>query len=209
MTPVSLISLDLAQSGDLAIIFNIWCWAVLGGGALATLAVKAIINKSLSWTTDIELNIPLAGIGSVKITPNREVVQIAHKAWTEIITRKVGLKFDKNDDVLVEVYDSWHEIFSELRSLIRDIPASQLKNENTKKLVDTLIKVLNLGLRPHLTKYQAKFRRWYEKQIINKKITLSPQEIQKKYPGYDDLVDDLLKINEQLVAYAVELKKLV
>lgn len=167
-----------------------------------------IFGKLTSWNSDVELNITLAGIGNVKIKPNNEVIQIAHKAWTEIITRKAGLKFDQEDDVLVEVYDSWHDLFSELRTLIKEIPASQLRNENTKRLVDTLVKSLNLGLRPHLTKYQARFRKWYEIEL-SKNTKLSPQEIQQKYPKYKELVADLLSINGELVEYASQLKKLI
>ena len=76
-------------------------------------------------------------------------------------------------------------------------------------LEDILIKTLNYGLRPHLTRWQAKYRRWYEQAIKeddNKK--LSPQEIQKNYDEYDELVFDLKQINKQMVQFAEELKKL-
>lgn len=35
------------------------------------------------------------------------------------------------------------------------------------------------------------------------------QDIQSKYPEYKELVDDMLKINRQLVQYTQEIKKLV
>jgi len=37
----------------------------------------------------------------------------------------------------------------------------------------------------------------------------TPQEIQKLYPLYSDLISDLTTINQQMVAYTVELKKLI
>tara|TARA_Y100000310_G_C20684535_1_gene818117 strand:- start:3003 stop:3389 length:387 start_codon:yes stop_codon:yes gene_type:complete len=110
---------------------------------------------------ETELNITLGGIGSVKIKPSHEVAQIAHKAWSELITRKAGLQFEPENDVVVEVYNSWYQLFSEMRSLIKEIPASHLKRSETKKLVNLLVDSLNKGMRPHLTKWQAKFRRWY------------------------------------------------
>ena len=61
------------------------------------------------------------GIGAVTVTNNREVSKIAHKAYIEIITRKVGLKFEEDKDVIVEVYDSWYAMFGIIRNLTKDI----------------------------------------------------------------------------------------
>ena len=114
---------------------------------------------------EVELSIALGGIGDVKIKTNHEVVQVAHKAWSEMITRKAGLQFEPEHDVIVEVYNSWYQLFSEMRALIKSIPANRLKDENTQKLVNLLVDTLNKGLRPHLTKWQARFRRWYEAEL--------------------------------------------
>lgn len=172
------------------------------------LYVSGILGKRFG--KDVELTIQLGGIGHVTIKPNHEVNQIAHKAWVELITRKAGLSFDRDCDLVNEIYDSWYALFKEMRELIKNIPASQLANESTEKLVEVLVDALNKGLRPHLTKWQAKFRRWYKNEIDDiKKRKLSPQEIQKKFPQYSDLVADLEKVSEQLVSYTVEIKKLV
>jgi len=168
---------------------------------------RFLINFKLSY--DIELSIQLGGIGGVKIKRNSEVAQIAHKAWSELITRKAGLPFEKEHDVIIEVYDSWYQLFQQMRNLIKEIPANQIKNKNTKRLIDVLIESLNGGLRPHLTKWQARFRRWYKAEVVKQiNIEKSPQEIQKLYPYYDDLIEDLIKINRQLVEYTMEIKKL-
>lgn len=165
--------------------------------------------KNLKWGYSTELHIKLGGIGVVKIKPNTEVSQIAHKAWAELITRKAGLCFDEKDDVIIEVYDSWYTLFKEIRDLIKDVPSCQIKNKQTKILLDVLVESLNKGLRPHLTKWQSKFRRWYNFEAAKpENEKKSPQEIQKLYPFYKDLSDDLIQINEQLVAYTQEIKKL-
>lgn len=182
--------------------------AVLLGITIVILLMKYIFNRNFGFN-DVELNINLGGIGGIKISPNHEVRQIAHKAWTELVTRKAGLLFEPEHDVVVEVYNSWHQLFNEIRLMIRNIPASQLRNNDTKKLIDILVKSLNLGLRPHLTKWQAKFRRWYENESIKpKNVGKSPQEIQKHYVRYGELVADLVEINGQLIKYTEELKKL-
>jgi hypothetical protein len=166
-------------------------------------------KKSLIIKHDIELNITLGGIGGINIKPNHEVSQIAHKAWTELVTRKAGLPFDLDNDVIVEVYNSWYVLFGEIRNLVKQIPTKQIKDENTQKLVDLLVDSLNKGLRPHLTIWQAKFRRWYMNETEGKNFDKTPQEIQKMYPQYQELVQDLIIINQHLVEYTKEIRKLI
>ncbi len=157
----------------------------------------------------VTMNINIANIGSVSIEKNRDISKIAHKAWVEIMTRKVGLLFEEDKDVIVEVYNSWYALFGIIRKLLKEIEPMK-KDAEIEKLEDILIKTLNYGLRPHLTKWQAKFRRWYEQEIgIEENQKLSPQEIQRKYDKYDELVEDLKKTNKQMVQFAEELKKLI
>ncbi|MDR0369527.1 MAG: hypothetical protein LBH96_03255 [Candidatus Peribacteria bacterium] len=124
-------------------------------------------------------------------------------------TRKAGLLFE-DDDVIVEVYDSRYQLFTEFRELIKQIPSRELKDPNTKKLIDILINSLNKGLRPHLTKWQSKFRKRFEKELKkDENEEKSCQEIQKTFPEYKEVVTDLQKINGELVEYTKELKKLI
>lgn len=157
----------------------------------------------------VKLDIKLGNIGKVELKPNIKDLQIAHRIWTELVTRKAAIPIDPEHDVLVEVYDSWHTLFTRVRELIADLPADLVRREaSTKEIVRVATATLNDGLRPHLTKWQAHFRNWYE---INKKEleTKSPQELQRKYPGYNELISDMLVINGQLISYANELKKIL
>lgn len=38
---------------------------------------------------------------------------------------------------------------------------------------------------------------------------MTPQEFQKEFPQYKDLIDDLIQVNTQLMQYAQELKKII
>jgi dsDNA-binding SOS-regulon protein len=60
--------------------------------------------------------------------------------------------------------------------------------------------MLNEGLRPHLTMWQAKYRRWYSNALEEGKEK-SPQETQREYPSYDGLIDDLKATNQRMVSY--------
>ena len=158
----------------------------------------------------VEAEVSLGGIGKIKIKPSNEDVRIAHKAWVELITRKVALPFDEEHDVIVEVYDSWYALFKEMRSLAKEIPAEKLRNsKDTCQLVHLLVDSLNQGLRPHLTRWQARFRRWYKTAIdAIQNDARSPQEIQKDYPHYAELVEDLKSVNKQAVEYANVIKRI-
>jgi hypothetical protein len=155
-----------------------------------------------------KLDVNLGGIGKVEIRPSIEDVAVAHQIWTELVTRKAALPIDPENDVIVEVYDSWYALFGRIRELIGQLPANLVRSDpNTQKLIRIATESLNLGLRPHLTRWQARFRNWYASQDAELRVK-TPQEVQRQFPEYDSLMADIRSVNEQLVQYATELKKL-
>ena len=85
-----------------------------------------------------------------------------------------------------------------------------LDKPKSEKLVEMATDVLNKGLRPHLTKYQGRFRRWYNSELENSiNQALSPQDIQKKFPDYDGLILSMKEVNLLLSQYAGQLKKFI
>lgn len=159
-----------------------------------------------------EIDEAVIGIGNqkVKIKPNYQDMQIAYKLWVELGTRKIGLKIDVDNDVIGETYDSWYEFFKLTRELIKDIPVSKIrKDESTKELVRIAMEVLNEGIRPHLTRWQARFRKWYQAEVeADDNKELSPQDIQKKYPEYEKLIKEMLEVNKRIMEYRKILKQL-
>lgn len=157
----------------------------------------------------VKLNISLGKIGKAEFSPNEQDIQIAHKIWTELVTRKAALPLEPEHDVLVEVYDSWYVLFKRVRELIADVPADLLRHEkSTQELVRISTATLNDGLRPHLTRWQARFRNWYQSNEERLK-EITPQELQREYPEYNELMLEMSKINKDLISYAKELKKIV
>jgi len=160
-----------------------------------------------SWSV-VEADVQLGGIGKVKIRPSYEDIQVAHKAWVELVTRKAALPFDKDHDVISEVYNSWYALFQEMRSLTKTIPAERVRqSKDTQELVRLLVSALNDGLRPHLTKWQARFRHWYN-EALKTDVQKGPQEVQREFPQYQELVDDLVNVNKQLVDYADVIRRI-
>lgn len=164
-------------------------------------------RKPRFWAV-VEADVQLGGIGKVKIRPSYGDIQVAHKAWVELVTRKAALPLDKDNDVISDVYNSWYALFQEMRSLTKTIPAEKVRrSKDTQELVRLLVDALNDGLRPHLTQWQARFRHWYE-EAIKQNVGKSPQEVQREYPQYQELVDGLIKVNEQLVKYADVIRRI-
>lgn len=180
---------------------------------MVILILKFLFSKKLHDRNTFIIDQIELGIGGSKITlkPNRGDRQVAYKLWVELNTRKIGLQIDFENDVLSETYDSWYAFFKITRELIKEIPIEQIGSKSGDvEFVDLAIDVLNIGLRPHLTLWQARFRRWYDNELenIDKKRYESPQEIQKRFPQYLELETDLEKVNKRLIYYKEQLKKI-
>lgn len=165
-------------------------------------------NKDIVSGSNVEISETRLGIGSNTITlkPNYVDLQIAYKLWVELSTRKIGLKIDLEDDVINEIYNSWYEFFGITRELIKNIPITKIKSPDTKKIIELSIDILNKGIRPHLTKWQARFRKWYDEE---KGKGSTPQEIQRKFKDYDKLTKDLIELNNNLIEYRSSLRKII
>lgn len=173
--------------------------------AIIVYGIRQIYKKAILKT--IMISEATIGIGdsSVTIKYDGRIKEIAYKIWVELTTRKIGIKFDEEYDVISEVYDSWYEAFKIIRGLLEEVPAERLND--AKGLIDLTTKVLNKGLRPHLTKWQAKYRKWYNESVNTPQK--SPQEIQREFPEYQALVKDLKKTNEIMIKYASEIRRLI
>ena len=181
-------------------------WVLYSVLIIATLfwIYRAFRNK-LMFHKNIEIDSAEIGIQGqkIKIKPNYTNIDIAYKIWVELNTRKIGLAIDFDNDVIVEIYKSWYQFFGITRELIKGLPATKLRNDkSTKELIELSTKILNEGLRPHLTSWQAKYHKWYDTAIQETGNTdLTPQQIQKKYEEYQALKDDMTRINNHLINY--------
>lgn len=191
--------------------------AVVAGAIIALLIAIVAWRLSKGWSglsilKSFEIDEAELGLGNqkLKLRPNQTDRQIAYKIWVELGTRKIGIPIDLEHDVIVEIYDSWYSFFSVTRELVKDVPVSKFRRKDTKKIVELSIEVLNAGIRPHLTQWQARFRRWYDKASAREDADGStPQEIQKSYPDYGKLAADLEAVNRRLILYRKKMYELV
>jgi hypothetical protein len=193
------------------LVIGVSLWAVAG---LVVLIVLVLFQPRQRWWGFKSLTLDRAefgmGAGRVTLSPNYTDRQVAYQVWVEMSTRKIGLPIDLDDDVIAEIYDSWHSFFGVTRDLVKSIPVNRVSDKCTKEIIDLSIEILNGGIRPHLTKWQARFRTWYEdKQKAPGAVYEEPQELQKRYPDFFALKDDMLSINDKLIAYRETMRKLV
>lgn len=162
--------------------------------ALAVRKLGKIINKKSMEFSGVNI-----GLGDTKITlvVNRKDQEIAYRIWVEMATRNIH-DFDEENDVIIEIYNSWYQMFSTTRALLEEIPVSRLPY--SKDLIDLVNDMLNKGLRPHLSRWQAKYRIWH-KAHSGELDNMTPQEYQRTYPEYQKLVEDLLATNKIMLSY--------
>ena len=146
-----------------------------------------------------------------KIVRNFMNLEIAHRIYIELITRKAALEIDDKHDVIEEIYNSWYNLLKITRDEIKRFTGDLLeKNEHSDDLIQIAIDILNKGLRPHLTEHQARFRRWYAAEITkDENKGKSFQDIQKKYPDYENLITSMKEVNTILVKYSNQLSKFI
>lgn len=207
----ALISINISRHLDVSLQFDglviVMLVVLLLGGVLLRNG-RTLINRA----KDFEINEAEFGLGKhkIKFKANDDDRQIAYKIWVELSTRKIGLPIDLEHDVITEVYDSWHTFFSVTRELIKDVPVRKYQRDSTTKIVGLSIEVLNEGLRPHLTKWQARFRRWYEHAASQQDFrNVAPQDIQRQFPVFNELAEDLKLVNERLIAYRTRMHELI
>ena len=213
-TPDALITFVLEK--DLHAYLSVDDVVVWAGVALfaivTTFLTLRFLNALPSVRTRLELDQAQFGFGNQKLIlkPNETDRQLAYRIWVELSTRKLGLRVNLEDDVISEVYDSWYNFFSVTRNLIKDVPVSKFRRKDTEQIIQLSVEVLNSGLRPHLTRWQARFRRWYEKALEQEtRAGVAPQDVQKDFPDYDQLRADLERVNERLILYRDKMYELI
>jgi len=180
---------------------------------LFLLVLMKLKNKRATLNTDIipvKLKYKVGGVEvEYQIVRSFQNVEIAHKIYIELITRKAAIEIEENKDVIIEIYDSWYSLFKTTRNELKSIKGKLLlEDETSKEIVRLLTDILNDGLRPHLTEYQAKFRKWYSEALKNGD-TRSPQDIQKDFDDYQALMSSIKIVNKLLIQYANNLKLII
>jgi len=182
-------------------LFGVPVGAILFGGIWFFFLRRSLRVKQ------VELRLPF-GLGNITYEATDRDRVLAWKMYVQLKTRKAALPFDEEHDVIVDVFGSLHEIFPITRDLLSELNPHQ--GEAQKSIADFVLRVLNDGIRPHLTRWHATYQMWWNKAIdMPDNKGKSPQEVQRAFPQYADLTADMKRMNDELIKYAEELLAIV
>jgi len=180
---------------------NFWFGIIIG----AVITHFFVVKKFLC--SNVTISLPF-GLGNITYEATDKDRVLAWKMYIQLKTRKAALPFNIEHDIIIDVFDSIYKIFNETRDLLSEIKPHQ--QETQKSVADFVLRVLNDGIRPFLTKWQAGYRRWWNVNIVKpENQSKTPQEIQKEYPEHDLLIKDLIDMNVELVKCSEELLQIV
>ena len=163
---MNIVNVSYDGCGVITICINILAVILLIALVFAVVWIVKKLKKNVS-SSSMKIDEIKLGIGNSQVTLvyDTKDKEIAYKLWVELTTRKIGIPFDEENDVINEVYNSWYEFFKIARELMKEIPVDSGKN--SLQLAELTSKVLNEGLRPHLTSWQARYRKWYDRASKN------------------------------------------
>jgi hypothetical protein len=177
------------------------------GAGIVFLIIVIVLRRRHFHVSTATLSLPF-NLGNITYQATEQDRVFAWKLYVHLKTRKAALPFDHENDVIVEVYDSLYELFQITRDLLCSIPIENVQGK--KNIADLILRVQNDGLRPHLTKWQAPFRRWWTKAVeLPDNRDKSPQEIQKQFKDYEGLLNDLRQMNTEMSKFAEQLLRVV
>ena len=182
-------------------------WLGIPVGAILLTGIWTLVLRRRLRTTQVEISLPF-GLGSITYEATDRDQVLAWKMYVQLKTRKAALPFDEEHDVIVNVFDSLREVFPVTRELLSEVNPHHC--EAQRSIADFVLRVLNDGIRPHLTRWHATYRMWWDAAVEapeNKNKSL--QEIQRAFPQYQELTTDLKRMNDELAKYAAELLAVV
>jgi len=169
-------------------------------GAAGAVLVLWLVFRRRTPARSVSIGLPF-GLGSATFDLTSKDRVAAWKLHVQLVTRKAALPLDQKDDVIADVLASLFELFQVARDLLLELPPT---NSNDQQGVAGLIvRVLNMGIRPTLTRWQADYRRWWEAALqLPANAGRTPQEIQRDYSRYGELVADLGRMNIELSKFS-------
>ena len=194
----------------------LWLAVIIVIGLAVIIFRRGLKKHRFLSLVPMEVGIAIGGVEvSYKILRNEQTMYIAHRMYLELMTRKVANRIDPKNDVIIEIYDSWYDLFKAIRSEIKDVPGSNLyySSKKCEEITNLALDILNKVIRPHLTTYQADYRAWWEARTNKLMETQadgaisfeSPKLIQAEYEKFAEIINDIGRINDVLLAFTKQL----
>jgi len=150
MSEINIIDFKFNLSeGTFSLILNVWILLI---GIVLYFLIRYLIKRFIKSSkvhneiVPVKLTYKIGGAEvEYAINRNYQNIEIAHKIYIELITRKAALPIEHND-VIVEVYNSWYSLFQITREELKKLSGEMLlENNESKDLIKLLTDILKVG----------------------------------------------------------------
>jgi len=160
--------------------------------------VAALVVHSANQTvrlTDVKVTVPQ--FSELSFTVTRDSEQVAWKLFVETVTRISTQRLDMNGGLVREALTSLYSLFASTRDILKQSQPSRLTG--TGPTVEQLaIAMLNTELRPFLTRWHPRLRRW----------EADHDDGETGWPDNDQCRSELAATQQRLQAYVLGFGKL-
>jgi len=151
--------------------------------------------------TKLVVSLPF-GLGKLEFKPDETQQRAAWELYVELTTRIAIQPLGPDEGILREALSSLYGIFGATREILRRAGPSVAKGPNS--LGPVAIEVLNIGIRPFLTKWHPLLLAHEQKRPPE----VSARDHERPWDREAELRQELTQLQEQLTIYARALAKI-
>jgi len=157
---------------------------------------------------NFKISFPLLFDAQYNIELEKTDIEVAWNIYCELQTRVGIIDFNEEEDIISICFESWYSLFKVVREQLKElkVPIKKSKSTESKNLDQILLSLLNDHMRPFLRKWHYNFKSYWEKKYESGK---NPIEVQKSFPNYSDLINDIHILEKKLKEILNALEKIV
>ena len=152
--------------------------------------------------TNVKLNLKLPGLGGIEGTwqPDDNEINAAWELYVELVTRAPLGQPPRHQGLAREALTSIYSMFSTTRGILRQYGpgVARPKNDDELSFGYFAVTMLNLVLRPMLTRWHPLLQEWEG----SKEVGVSAADHEVAWPHYQEFRDELRQTRDRLLEYA-------
>ena len=169
---------------------------------LGLLVVLLLRNKTRFKVKKVSTSLPF-GLGQVELESDETMRRAAWSLYVELTTRITTQTLETDQGLLREALNSLYSLFASTRQILRE--AGPDMGTSLESVGGIAIAVLNLGLRPFLSKWHPALSAWE----AQRPPSVGSKEHEKKWAEEPKLRNELQLLRENLEQYVNALAKVI
>jgi len=169
---------------------------------LGLLAIFVLRRAPKFKVKTVSTSLPF-GLGQVELESDDAMRRAAWALYVELTTRITTQTLENDQGLLREALNSLYSLFASTREILRE--AGPDVGTSLESVGGIAIAVLNVGLRPFLTKWHPALSAWEAQRPIN----VGPKEHEKNWSEEPQLRNELKLLRENLEQYVHALAEVI